>query len=169
MQHVSNFKAVALIFAALICIPVSSRAATQSLDDFAGYWVSTGNFGNVTLTRFFEITVREGQLVIHSTALKFEVPNRPPEISEPAPDETYEFAVRGSELIGVHRTASYRSDGCAVEASSELVSGQILENGQISLEVNTGHVVHDATPTACHLDYGDAVTVTVWLSRRMDN
>jgi hypothetical protein len=169
MQHLSDNKIVVLISAVLICAPVSSRAATQSLDDLAGYWVSVGNYGNATLTRYFEVTTHDGKLVIHSTALKFELPNRPPELSDPAPDETFELAAQGSELVGIHRTASFRTGGCYVEPGEAPASGRIGDDGQISLEINTGHIVRGAEPMACHLDYGDPVMVTVRLSRRIDN
>ena len=167
MQRLPNRKTAVLISAALSCIPLSNAAA-QTLESLAGYWVDIGDFRGGTLTRFFEVTTSGGTLTIHSTALKFELPNRPVELSDPYPDETYTLMVQDSELTGRHEIASYRFRDCTVAPSSEPVSGHIWENGQISLRVNTGHMTRDADPAACHVDYSDPAVITVWLKRHMD-
>lgn len=167
MQRLPNSKTVMLISATLLCIPLSNAAA-QTLESLTGFWVDVGDFHGGTLTRFFEIAKDGGMLVIHSTALKFELPNRPVELSDPYPDETYALTVQDSELTGRHEIASYRFRDCTVASSSQPVSGHIWENGQISLRVNTGHLKRDVEPAACHVDYSEPVMTTVWLTRRTE-
>ena len=168
MQRLPHNKTVVLISAALAFMQFASQAAAQTADSLAGFWVDVEDYRAGTLTRFFEATTSGGTLTIHSTALKFELPNRPAEISDPYPDETYTLTVQDSELTGRHEIASYRFRDCTVAPSSEPVSGHIWENGQISLRVSTGHIQRDAEPAVCHVDYSDPVMVTVWLNRRIE-